>query len=489
MREIGNVQFSKDTHTSANMLLNFGLLDPVMLNKTLTWIWGKDSDIFPLLTMTEGIDSTVTKKAINAGDTQYQWNVASRMRVISRVIGLVHFNPTPGKGYLPFEVEMEDNWFIYQYGAISPDGESICRVQADGRKTAKGTYIYLFQLLTGSIDSYVDLSNFESGKAWGVAVPTVAGAKSDGNRSNSMSYSKATNQFGYHRFSRHITGNVSNLLTNIEFDTEDGGTTNYYIPYEMKLFEIQRKKMLEEDLWFSEYNRDENGVIHNLDPKTGEPIPRGAGVRDILRGVNNYDVFSKLTLAKLDNIFTKLYNNRIDDTVMEIVLYCGDGFFREFNAAIMEDAKSNQFFTPLGSEVISGGDYMTYGRYFNQYRTIDNRIVTVKPVKFFNHGTRADMDRANGRMYKGLPYTSYTGVFIDHSRTNNGERNIKLVYEEGREHQVGVYKGMTKVPGVWGLVDDIRIADRIDEASYEVFTSQGINFDNPTTSFWLDLAK
>lgn len=490
MREIGQVQYSKDTHSSANMLLNFGLMDSVTLNKNLTYLWGKDSDAFPLLTLTEGMNSTMGKKPLNGGDSQYKWKIASRMRHTSAVVGLVSAGSTPGLNYASFEVEFKDNWLIYQYGAISPDGEHIVRLQSEGKKTARGTYVYLMQLAGGKADEYVPLTNFYSGAYWACSAPSIAASKSNGNRSNSMSFNEATNQFGYYRFSKQITGNYANKLCNIEFDLEGGGKTNYFLPYEMKLFEIERKIMLEDELWFSQYNRDINGVIHLLDPESQEPIPRGAGIKDILKAVNNYDTYSKLTLAKLDNIMTRLYSNRVDDTPTEIVLYCGDGFFREFNAAIESSAIGKQMFVKMGEESISsGGDYLTYGRYFNQYRTIDNRLITVKPVKLFNHGIRAEQDRINGRTYNGLPISSYSGVFLDHSKTNSGERNIKLVYEEGRENQIGVYKGMTVLPTVWGLVNDIRIATKVDEASYENITSQGINMDNPTTSFWLDLSQ
>jgi len=489
MREIGSVKYSKDTHTSANMLLNFGLMDQVQLNKNLTYMWGKDSDLFPLLTLTEGLDATTTKKAINGGDSQYKWPVATRMRHISQVVRLVSSTTTPGKKYGVFEVEMKDNWFIYQHGATSPDGEHSVRIQSEGVLTPKGTYIYRMQLSGGLADEYIPLDNFTSGKFWASAAPSIGASKSTGNRSNSMSHSEATNQFGYYRFSKQITGNVVSKLCNIEFDLDDGGTTNYYLPYEMKAFEIDRKLMLEEELWYSNYNRDTNGVVHLKDPDTGELIPRGAGLKDIIKSVGNYDTYSKLTLAKLDNLVTKLYANRIDDTPAEIVLYCGTGFEREFNAAIESDAYGKQMFVKMGEESISsGGEYLTYGRYFNQYRTIGGHLITLKPSKLFNHGTRGEMDKANGRLYKGLPIGSYTAAFIDHSKTNNGERNVKLVYEEGRENQIGVYKGMTKLPEAWGLVNDIRIATKVDEASYEVITSQGINMDNPTTSFWLDLS-
>jgi len=488
MREIGTVVYSKDTHTSANMLLNFGLMDAVQLNKNLTYMWGKDSDMFPLLTLTEGLNATTTKKPINGGDSQYKWAVATRRRHISQVVRLVSTTSTPGKDYATIEVEFKDNWFIYQHGVTTPDGECNLRLQSEGVITPRGTYIYRMQLTGGIAAQWVALSNFTSGQFWSSAAPSIAASKSDGNRSNSSSFAEATNQFGYYRFSQQITGNVVSKLCNIEFDIEDGGTTNQYLPYEMKGFEMDRKLMLEEELWFSQYNRDKNGVVHLKDPKTGEPIPRGAGLKDIIKSVGNYNTYSKLTLSILDNLVTKLYANRIDDTPAEIVLYCGTGFEREFNAAIQSDAYGKQMFVKMGEESIStDGEFLSYGKYFNQYKTIGGHLLTLKPVKLFNHGTRAEMDRANGRMYKGLPLISYTAAFIDHSKTNNGERNIKLVYEEGRENQIGVYKGMTVLPEAWGLVNDIRLATKVDEASYEVITSQGINMDNPTTSFWLDL--
>ena len=42
MREIGTVKFDSNQYTDANMLLNFDLIDPVKLNRNLTYLWGKD---------------------------------------------------------------------------------------------------------------------------------------------------------------------------------------------------------------------------------------------------------------------------------------------------------------------------------------------------------------------------------------------------------------------------------------------------------------
>ena len=38
MREIGTVKFDSNQYTDANMLLNFDLIDPVKLNRNLTYL-------------------------------------------------------------------------------------------------------------------------------------------------------------------------------------------------------------------------------------------------------------------------------------------------------------------------------------------------------------------------------------------------------------------------------------------------------------------
>lgn len=488
MREIGTVKFDSNQYTDANMLLNFDLIDPVKLNRNLTYLWGKDSDKYPLLTLTEGQGAVTTKVKLNGGDTQYTWEIAPRQRVTSRLKKLVS-DKTAIQPYGTVEVEMEDNWFIYQHTAIAPSGMQ-WRIQNEGIATSTGGYIYRFTNMSGApISADAVAKDFISGAIWALGASTIPGSKSDGNRSNNQSFSKATNQYGYYRFSKEIAGNMGNKVVNIAFDTASGGERSLWMPYEMKMWEIMRREMLEEDLWFSEYNRDSNGIIHLKDEKTGEAIPRGAGVLDILKAVGNYETYSVLTLNRFDRIITRIFDNRIDSTVEELVLYCGKGFARMFNDAIYYDARLKNYFVTLGdNEIKSDGEMMSYGKYFNRYKMFNGKILTVKIVDMFDHGIRARRDREAGNMYQGLPITSYSAVFLDHTMGSNGERNIKFVCEESREYKVGVYKGMAELPASWGLASGTQLSDTKDIASYEVLGSQGINIDNPTTSFWLDLA-
>lgn len=189
MREIGTVKFDSNQYTDANMLLNFDLIDPVKLNRNLTYLWGKDSDKYPLLTLTEGQGAVTTKVKLNGGDTQYTWEIAPRQRVTSRLKKLVS-DKTAIQPYGTVEVEMEDNWFIYQHTAIAPSGMQ-WRIQNEGIATSTGGYVYRFTNMSGApISADAVAKDFISGAIWALGASTIPGSKSDGNRSNNQSFSK-----------------------------------------------------------------------------------------------------------------------------------------------------------------------------------------------------------------------------------------------------------------------------------------------------------
>jgi len=490
MREIETIQYNSERFTDENVLYKNKLIDKVELSGGLTYLWGKDSDMFPLLSLTDGQKGMLSVKPKALNDTQYTWNVMGRMKHVSKVVGLANASNTkPGLGGTSFEVDFEDDWFLKFYTIMSPDKQHTCRIQGNPVRLGANRFRITLIIMTGDADEYVDTDNFTTGMSWVMGAPVVTLSKSDGTSSNSMSPGKWTNQFGLYRFSKNITGNVANKVTNIEFDLEGGGTTNLWMPYEMKLFEIDRRLMLEERMWDSKYNRNSYGEIMNKDSENGEPLPEGAGIRDILKSTGQYDTYGQLTLSKLDGVINKLFANRVDDTPMELVIIGGKGAMRQVNKAIKGDALSSGYYEKLGhEEIMSGKDgYLSYGKYFNQYKHIDGQMFTFKPGKIFDVGLRAELDRANGNMFDGLPFSSYDLFLLDMSRTNDGERNIELVAEKGREVKEAIYKGFTNLPEVWqAMGNDKFIATRLDEASYEVMVSQGINMRNYTTSYHLE---
>jgi len=490
MRELYSTSYNTEKFTDVNMLYKNKLVDNVTLSRSLTYLYGKDSEMFPLLSLTEGQNGLTSLKKSQLNDTQYTWNVIGRMKHTSRVVGLSNSsNTAPGKNFQPFKVIFEDDWFPKYYTATSPDKQHEIRIQKTGRVIGEKKVEYEVILITGNPDEYVSLDNFTNGFSWVMGAPKIGTSRSDGTTSRSMAPGKWTNQFGWYRFSKPITGNVANKVVNVEFETEGGGTTNLWMPWEMRQFEIDRRLMLEEALWNDKYNRDRYGVVHQKDAETGETLYSGAGIKEILYTTGQYDTYGTLTLSKIDGIINKLFSNRVDNTPMELVFYTGGGGLRAFNQAIKVDAQANNYYYKLGSEeVMSGtGGYLSYGKYFSQYKTIDGHIITVKRANLFDHGLRAEMDRANGNMYNGFPYESYNMILLDMSTNDDGERNVQLVGEKGMEVMTGIYAGMTNLPAEWQpAVKNGVLSTKKDEASYEVIVTQGITLKNYTTSYFLE---
>ncbi len=492
MRELYTDTYNNERYTDENVLYKNKLIDPVSLSTALTYLWGKDSEMFPLLSLTEGQSGLVSLTPKTLNDTQYTWNVMGRMKHVSKVVALIGGQSYPGQGFQPFQVVMEDDTFLRYYGATTADKLNNLRVQGDPIRDGANRYIYTFRINTANPAEYVAASNFIAGTYWVQAPPSVAGAYSEGTSSRSQAPGKWTNQFGFLRFSKNISGNIANKVTNIEFDLEGGGKTNLWMPHEMKQFEIDRRLMLEEDLWNSVYNRDQYGVIHLIDEKTNQPIPKGAGIKEILKTTDQYETYSVLTVDKLDSVVNRLFSNRVDKTPMELIFYTGSGGIRMFNEAIKNEAGTQSYYQALGEkEITSGKDgYLSYGTYFNQFKTIDGHIITIKKASIFDNGLYAEMDKANGNMYKGFPDTSYDIILLDQSMTSDGDRNIQLVAEKGREILTGVYRGLTNLPDSWGAIGSEKLlSSKTDEASYEVLMSQGITMKNYTTSYYMKFSR
>lgn len=490
MRELIATAYDSSTHLDENLLYKSGLIDQVSLSKNLTYLWGRDSDMFPLLTATQGQNAFKSVKPQELNDTLYTWPVMGRTRWTTKVVGLADTGlTTPGLGFSNFDVIFEDNWIHYQYSAYSPDQLSQVRFQSEPKKVGEKRWRVTVQLITSSATAYVALSNFVAGQAWAMGATSVAGQLSDGTTSNRMTPGKLANQFGWQRYSKVISGNIANKVINVQFDTEGGGKTNTWMPVEMKQWEIERRALDETDLWTSEYNRTTTGIIPTIDPETGLPIPKGAGVKQIIKTAGNYDTFSVLTKAKFDSTARSVFDNRVDSHgPMELVLYTGRGGAEMFHSMLMGEAA--EYVTAVGDKVVTGSGSLQFGAYFNRYKMIDGRVVTVQPCNMFDHGPLAEQDRENGRMYNGYPLYSYNLVFVDHSLDDGGERNVQLVAEAGREEIAGVYIGLTNIPEAWKAVlrKEGQLSTTKDKASYEVMTSRGINFKNATTSFWLEMS-
>jgi hypothetical protein len=399
-------------------------------------------------------------------------------------------NATPGKGGAMFDVEFATHWLIEQYGLVAPDGRTKVRIMKDLGAGAHGGYLYRLKITNPNPNVYVDLENLAVGKYWSMTAPTVSESYSKGNRSNVMGPGKMRGQLEFHRYSKEIAGNISNEIVEYQFQTKGGGTTNLWINEEMRQHDITCRVMDEERLWLAEYNRNENGEITLLDSDNGKPIPHTSGMIEIAKEAN-YETYGEyLTLNKIERSIGDVLDKDTDTGTMEVVLFCGKGFMRDFDEAIRNDARSEGFATPLGDKMIedfNGG--LSYGKYFRRYKTVDNHIITLEHLPFLDHGTIADNARANGRIHprSGLPITSHSAALIDLS-VYKGVRNVRKVRQKGQIYKIGILKGLTDIPASWGAVPNNAISTEVDMSRYEVKNSYGLQVNNSTKMMWMECA-
>lgn len=493
VRMLSSTQFDSKTYTDENSLVKLMLAEPDKISALVTYLHGEDhTRSFSFLSMTEGQgkmgrENTGKTKGINNVEYTYpvMESIPHTMRVV-RVVGAGY-----GIGHSSFGIVFETNWAPAQYGLLAPDKQTQVQIHGEPKAVADG-YLYTVQLKTISNTESCDLSNLVAGKSWVITAPNVTESGSRGNRSNVQGPGWVTNQISFKRYSKEIQGNLANKVVPIVFEgnnTTTGEAKTYWINEEMRQFEIWMRQMNNMDSYISTYNRDINGQIFMVDYENNKPIPTGSGVRETIESVGNYDTYgTTLTLQKLKTTVGDVFWGETDSKVMEVVIHAGQGFMEDFHEAVMNDIATQSMFIPVElTNSMNGKDgYLSYGKYFRQYKTITGHIVTVMHDTMFDVGLLGEMDKANGNLHPrtGYPMSSHTGVFMDYS-VYGGERNVVLRYQEGQSYIAKVIPGMSPIPSSWGSVPQGVAATDIDNARYEVKMSRGINIKNPYHCFIL----
>lgn len=486
IRELRRGEYNTEGYSNEDTLAKLMLSESAELTPTLTHLWGRDSDKFPLTMMTEG--NAMSGGIRDIDGVTYHWPVMGKARHSEQVVSFdAVANPEPGKNFRPYHVVFKSNILIEQYSLLAPDGITKVRIMEAPKKLGEGKWRYTLELKTTNGAAFCDLSNLQAGKYWVMGAPTIPESFSRGNRSVVRGTGKMHNQISFNRYTKHIGGNLANKVTNVQFPTESGGTTNRWINEEMRQFEIDMRLYNEEHMWTSEYNRLPNGELVMTDYDSGQKIPEGAGMFEMIKEYN-YDTYGHyLTVEKLKSTINQVFDKDTDTGMSEIVLYCGDGFADDFDMALKSESMANGFQQALGEKMINGGDDgLVYGNKFTQYRDIKGNTITLKPFHMLNRGLWAENDKLNGNLHPRTEYpmSSHVGVFVDHSIVD-GERNVQMVRQTGQADKIGIVKGLADVPPSWGGVPTTMLSNDVDASSYERKFSKGVNIKSTTGCFML----
>jgi hypothetical protein len=232
---------------------------------------------------------------------------------------------------------------------------------------------------------------------------------------------------------------------------------------------------MEENLWFSTYNRLANGQIMLKDPDTGLPIPMGAGLVD---QIPHEDTYSFLTTSKLKStVLDVTYGAK--DAPTNITLFTGIGGAEEFHNACLDGAAGLQI---IGDKFVTGSDMnLMLGGYFNRYKTPQGVIITVQLMNLLDHGSRAEI--APKHPITGLPMTSYNMYFVDTS-TYDGQRNVVMVTQKGRSYIEGWEKGMAAMKEM-GLAPTNYVSTEQDKSAVHKMAARGVALRRNTHCFAL----
>lgn len=455
--------YSSVTHLSNALQTKSEMLSPIV-----THLYGSDAQFgsknFPLSFITEGMKNI---KSINSID--YHYPVIGRPKKTSTIGKTTYVaGEKPGLGNTKFAIYFKDRWFSKGMVIISPSRHQV-RIQEDPTfDDASGMYKYMVQNMNPAKTLYCPIADLKAGVTWGRIIVKVGIEDSRGTESRSYSPGQATNQLSIVRDSYRYKGNVQNKIMVIEINA-GGKKTKYWSEWEMYLRNLEWKEKCETDLWYSEYNKNENGEIVLIDEDSGAVIPSGAG---LLQQIPNEEHYSQMTTKKLESIITDVFFNASDSTAVNVEIFTGTGGLREADRA-MKQASSG--FTLVDTKQISGsGNEMVFGAYFKVFKHIDGHTVTFRHLPLLDGGTMADISAKHP--IDGLPMESYNMYIVDNS-TYDGERNIQYVSEKGRENIEFYVSGATVPMGYPSTMN--RASDR-DSASIHWMKSQGICVKKPT---------
>lgn len=480
---------------------------PAMLSSTVTWLLGKNSALYPILSMTEGNvanpDATDANEALSMGANkyykeieadQYMYPVINRLDKTSKILTTSYTSSdTPGIGYSIFTVVFEDNWLKQHYIIESPQ-----RVRArivDAPVQSNGGWIYKLQLDTIDPLAFCDFTQLTSGTQW-IAMNTAnALSESTGTETQRVMPGMIKNQLGVLRMSHSWAGNVANMALGFQIKVGDS-TKDMVMPYEIFAFERKCAMEREAAIWYSRYNRNSEGTVTLKDPLTGKPIPQGDG---ILAQIPNYYSYSKLTYGFLQDIIRTSLFGQSDTDDMTISLHTGTGGNQEFHQAMLTAGATYAINGIFGGTVAANvedtfiqrtGQGLALKGFFDAFYHIDGYYVKVKRNKFFDLGKRAMNSPLHPQT--GLPLESYRMVFLDDSDVD-GEPNIQYVAQKGRAFLHGVEKGITPIPDQYKGLAGVSAKEAIgilsnskDQSSYHRLYTFGVQIKRATRCVHLE---
>lgn len=475
--------YSDNDASSVNNIANARLTKPDEINTVVAYAYGSGSEYgsknFPLLFATVGQGR---KRAIKSLDTTFTTRMYGKPKKTDVVGRTLPNQANPGKNGTFFKIPFKSKFFMKNMMISAGGLNTPVTVQVYGDPVRDGNeWIYTVKPVGIPSNASIPAQFLAKGTIWASGVVKVGLKDSRGtDQRQPQTPFRTRNQLSAIRRSYAYKGNVANKKLDISFSA-GGKQMNLWTDWEMFNNELQFMVEKNEDLIFSTYNADANGVVHNLDSDSGDPVPSGMGLWDQIPNRLGYTVLTENKIK--DFIDIMLYNNNItgNKNSGDYTIMGGQGLLQEMDKAMK---RSSFGFLTLSDKYVRGKDSMNlqYGAYFTEYLHSSGKVIKFVHDPSFDTGAKADASPRHP-LYPNMSTMSFCGVALDFSMvdTNDGTQpNIQVLYEEGREMKEWLVLGGADVPAVNMMAMRSRASD-IDASSQHFMCTQGIHLNYPHT--------
>lgn len=290
-------------------------------------------------------------------NNECQWPLKGQLTTAQPIVGPVQGNGIGGSTFIvPFPI----NYFFVGAVVRFEDG-SLARIQEEPQ--SQGTkWLYKMQLTNPNPNATVSAMAIEQGRSVGWAFSAYEEASEGGGMVDDSPMWFKT-QMGIVRTSQGLSGDAKYTRTVLQM--KDKGVTSNLWMYDMQAKQLDAHwKQVEQQLWFSTYNRNQDGSI-TLRGKNGNVVQLTSGIEEQLQGINNYSV-DELTEELFYQLATTISDHCGDSTNKNVLLVTGNGGEWEFNKAMKKESSrlslvDTHFVSKVeGSELKFGAHYKSY---------------------------------------------------------------------------------------------------------------------------------
>lgn len=464
-------EYIQEKYSSVNNIAKGNLATSEYLTTTMINLYGQRSDRFPLYLATRGQNKVRTVKTI---DSQFKVPIMGKPQKSDLIVSSVYNASSKiGLGKSEFTLTFASKHFRHGETLQLPGVDILLIVTAEPTPAETTGWDYKVKIQAGNANTYVPYSEVKPGRRVAGGWVQAGMINSRGTEHRAQTPSQMTNQCTKLRATYNWKGNVSKKVVTVDLPLMNGGVTKVWTEFERAELEMRFLEEKEDALWFSQYNRDENGQINDYDPKTGDILVSGSGLLEQIPNETTYGILTEKIISKI--VRTVVMQSAATGK-KQFTIWTGVGGREEFHKAMATSAKSLGF-SFVNNQAIGGSTNSTnlaYGTYFGTYIHQDGHEITVKLLPLLDFGKRADA--ALKHPESGLPSTSYDMYFIDESLVN-GQPNLQFVAEEGVQMIRKEIKGMNADGDVVSSDDTVSSIQYID--------SVGIHLLNPISSFKL----